>query len=468
MAQAGGQNGVTLTRREVLKRGGYLAGAAGLSTMWVGCSSGAVSDDRPHILLITMDTTRADHLGCYGYDVNTSEHVDRFAAGATVYERCISPSTWTLPSHASLFTGKFPSAHGARKDPEGVLAFSEADIEQEQASADRVRTISVDQSTMAEMLNEAGYMTMGLVSGPWLKPVFGLHKGFEHYDDRNITEMNGRLAEDVTDSALGVLDVVRDGPWFMFLNYFDPHPPFVAPPKYQYRYFPDGQARPKHGERLSDDHRCWLYDAEVYYMDVQIGRLLDGMKARGMLDRTWVILTADHGHMIGEHGEYGHADVPYQEVTRVPMMIREPGRAKAGSRTDQWIQLVDVLPMVAARVGLELPLDIQGQLPGSRTRPIITQSRTLPSLKARGSWLALHDGDMKYIANTRGNHKLFNLADDPGEDRNLLAEDPDAGSAYASRLFDYVASLPKPGPSWHGGEVDQETINTLRGTGYLK
>ena len=458
----------TMTRRDVLKQGARVAGALGLSTMWAGCGGGGARRDWPNIVLITLDTTRADHLGCYGYERNTSANLDRFAERARIYDRCIAPSTWTLPSHASLFTGKLPSSHGARKDPNGPLRFTQGVAGPESWNIDRVRSIAADQQTLAGLLSDAGYQTLGLVSGPWLKPIFGLHKGFDHYDDRNITTINGRIASDVTDSALRVLDQVKTEPWFMFLNYFDPHPPYEAPGRYRLMFVPPGTKLPKTGEKPSDELRRDVYDAEVFYMDIHLGRLLDGLKQRGQFDDAWIIITADHGHLLGEHGMYGHADTPYQEVAHLPMIIKEPGMAMSGGRTDQWIQLIDLMPMITDRLDIALPPGVQGERPDRRKRPLITESRTLPPLKVNGSWTAIFEGDMKYIANTQGRNMLFNLAVDPSEQNNLLNDQPDLGAPLAGKMVAYLASLPEPGPPGPTTEIDAKTLETLRSLGYLQ
>ena len=199
---------------------------------------GASAADRPDILLITMDTTRADRLGFYGYERPTSPNLDAFAEKSVVYERAFSTSTWTLPAHASLFTGLFPTSHGARFDADGPLVLSAA--MQGPANLDKFRAnpLSDEVRTPAEILSEARYATAGIVGGPWLKRIFGFDRGFAHYDDENIDSVRGRIAESVTDSAIEWLGERGEGPFFLFLNYYDPHGPYSDPAGHARAFLP--------------------------------------------------------------------------------------------------------------------------------------------------------------------------------------------------------------------------------------
>jgi hypothetical protein len=160
---------------------------------------------RANVLLITLDTTRADHLGCYGYMRETSPNIDRLARQSRVYTRAYATSSWTLPTHASLLTGKFPTSHGARWDAEGALILTDAIAGPNAWKNLRARGIAADEVTLGTVLQAEGYATAGFVAGPWMNRVFGLDAGFEHYDDSGIDRMNGRRADHLTSAALAWL-----------------------------------------------------------------------------------------------------------------------------------------------------------------------------------------------------------------------------------------------------------------------
>ncbi len=241
-----------------------------------GASACRRAEVRPPLVLISLDTTRADRLGCYGAARATSPNLDRLAKDALVYTRAVSTSSWTLPAHASLFTGKLTSAHGAHYDPEGPLDLRGAIDGPEEWRHYRVRPLAESERTLAEILRDAGYRTAGVVAGPWLKQAFGLAQGFEAWDEAEIATANGRLAGSVTDAALLALDTAGERPLFLFLHYFDPHGPYQAPEPYGHAFLAPGAplAESPQGEEL-----VARYDAEILYMDRELGRFLDGLVA---------------------------------------------------------------------------------------------------------------------------------------------------------------------------------------------
>jgi arylsulfatase A-like enzyme len=472
----------SISRRELLKRGvDHACLLGGLGTLAAGLScqkedsdrlDSGVSPKKPPIqtiVLVTLDTTRADHLGCYGYNRPTSPNLDRIAEESLVYENMLAPGTWTLPSHASLFTGKFPSSHGARLDPKGELQLTSAISAPKVFDNYRVRTIAQDENTLADLLKRAGYLTGAVVAGPWMKKTFGLSKGFDFYDDSKITELNGCMAEDVTNQALTWLDRPTGKPRLLFLNYFDPHTPLLPPEEYAQKFVPSGARYRTDPEDppLELETYIGLYDAEILYMDYHLGRLFDGLKERGLYDGAWIILTADHGHLLGEHGELGHGDVPYQPVLQIPLIVKNPGIQDKGGRVNTVVQLTDMLPMILDRLGQQSPAGIQGSVPPGIDHPLLSESRTLPPYYAKGSWLAIIDQGKKLIWNSLGNHLLFNLAEDPEEEHNLFARYPADARALGDAMHDYIAGLPEPGQQAPAGPVDDETLKALKSVGYL-
>lgn len=451
------------SRREILVnglRGGLVLGV-GL-TGGIGCRRQTqVSDDVPTVVLVTLDTTRADHLGCYGYERPTTPRLDRFAEEALLYENMVATGTWTLPSHASLFTGKFTASHGARNDPNGSLALSDAIPTPGSSRRARLRTMAASEITLASMLESAGFTTGAIAAGPYLKRVFGLAHGFDYYDDANIGTLNGRRAEDVTYRALVWLERAS-GRRFLFLNYFDPHVPLRPPAGFAQVFMPEGL--PSTDEKLDRDAMLRLYDAEILYMDHHLGGLFDGLKDLGLYDRALIVITGDHGEAFGEHGEWAHAGRPFQSLLHIPMIVKEPGSAGPTGTTATWTSLVDVFPLILDRVGLRIPEEVQGGVPPSAGHPIVAESNTYGA----GSFRALIDPDgMKIISSDRGGRWLFDLVSDPHEEHNLAVTREERMREMRKRLDDFLDGLPPPGPQPPPTRVDRETEEALRSLGYI-
>ena len=209
-----------LNRRSFLKKicGGIIA--SGMPTFYFssGCRR-TISSDHLNVILITLDTTRSDRLGCYGYKRNTSPHIDRLAEQSVLYTQATATSSWTLPSHASLFTGKFTSSHGARYDPEGPLRLTSALKDKSEWNQKfRARGLAENERTLAEVLKQKGFTTGAVVSGPWMKKIFGLNTGFDYYNDDNISSFHSKRASEVTSQALSWIKTIYDKPFFLFLN----------------------------------------------------------------------------------------------------------------------------------------------------------------------------------------------------------------------------------------------------------
>jgi arylsulfatase A-like enzyme len=408
--------------------------------------------ERPSVVLVTLDTTRSDRLGFSGYARATSPNLDALAARSQVFTRAIAASSWTLPSHASIFTGKLPASHGARYDPEGPLRLTEAIAGPEEWSEYRARGLSPQETTLAGILRDAGYRTGAVVGGPWMKRIFGLDTGFERYDEDGIADVNGRLASEVTTAALRFLEEDRDRPFFLFLNYFDPHGPYEAPSPYGGTY----GAEP--GDR---------YDEEILYMDHHIGRLFEGMEKLGLLEDCLIVVTADHGELLGEHGKMGHGTTLFEEEVRVPFLVKYPGNEVAPGRTDRPVHHVDVLPIILDRLGLPLPSGGQGGVPPVE-HPLLAELDTLSFMSDEGDFRALYLGRYKLLWNSLGNHALYDLATDPGEERNLSQTDPERTTSSIRLLEKYLASLPEPGEAGPPRTLDEETLEALRSLGYVR
>ena len=427
-----------LSRRDLLLAGPALA---------LGLSRCRGRLERPHVVLITLDTTRRDRLGCYGYSRPTSPNLDALAERSVVFERGIAASSWTLPSHASIFTGMFPSSHGADYHPEGPLRLTQAIDGPEEWAEYRASGLSPGSTTLALLLHEQGYETAAVVGGPWMKRVFGLGRGFDTFDDEDIGDVNGRLASEVTTSALELLEGLekRPGrPFFLFLNYFDPHGPYEAPSPFGGTF----------GEEPSE-----RYDEEILYMDHHVGRLLEGLKKSGIFDACLILVTADHGELLGEHGKMGHGASLFEEEILVPFLVKYPGDEVAPGRRSEPVHHVDVLPLILERLGLS---------PSERSRqPLLSEVNPLEFMSPEGSWRALYLGRHKFLWNSLGNHALYDLEKDPGEQTDVSRIDP-ARTAEAIGLLDkVVSSLPPPGEAGPPTTLDEETLKALRSLGYV-
>ena len=471
--------------RGVLSRRSFIElGLQGLlsASLAAGCGKRrALLERKPNIVLITLDTTRADHLSSYGYTRPASRNLDALAGESLVYTSAVSPSSWTLPAHASLFTGKFTSSHGARKDPEGPLILSDAIKGPESWNQHRARGLSTTAITLAQLLKGAGYATGGVVAGPWMMKVFGLHQGFDYYDDDEISSLNGRIAPRVTARAIEWIEEHQDRPFFLFLNYFDPHTPYDPPPNESTRRFLRANTEldelvariatvPE--EAVPDEDR-WnlinaLYDAEIHYMDRFIGILLDKLRRLRLYDKTWLVVTSDHGELLGEHGEEGHGSDLYQEELHIPFFTKYPKGEVSPDATDLRIQLTDVMPMILERLDLPCPPDIQGAAPNVG-HPVIAEVYPLPALSPKGDSQAIFDGSLKFVLKTKGSNRLFDLGKDPHESTNLVEEHPNVAEAMRSKLITYLASLPKPEAArpQSSKTIDEETQEKLERLGYL-
>lgn len=438
---------------------------AAITLAIVGCSAPIDRESHPNILLITLDTTRADRLGCYGYDRDTSPRIDALAEESVVHTRAVSTSSWTLPAHASLFTAKFPTSHGALYDPEGPLILTSA-IEGP-ASWDRYRArgLAPDETTLARLLHDHGYRTGAIVGGPWMKRVFGLDAGFEHYDDDGIDTVVGRLAQDLTDRAIEWITLHRQEPQFLFLNYYDPHGPYGPPEPFGSRYL-DADLRA--ADPQDPDLVRAMYDAEIAYMDHHIGRLFDEIRKLGLWEDTWIVVTADHGELLGEHGRFGHGYYLTEPELHIPLIVKYPGPANGRTDEEARVQLTDILPMIATRLKLHVPVEVQGQVPPEVTHPIAAEVYPLPFTSPAGDWRAIYRGSFKFVWNSLGHHELFDLAADPAESANLIEQRPDLTEEMQAYLEQFFDELPPP-PDLQVEEmtVDPDTIEALKGLGYV-
>lgn len=438
--------------------------ALALALVATACSSG---EREPDVVVIVVDTTRADRLGVYGHTRPTSPNLDAFAAESVVYDRAWSTASWTLPAHASLLTGQYPTAHGAHITP-----FTDAT-----STGDNPAHLREDATTLAELLTGRGYRAAAFAGAGWLAPEFGLMQGYEVRD-----AVNNRTipAEQITNRAIRWLSgVPREQPVHLLLNYFDPHFPHDPKPPYD-RWAKDRAHVPTLGlgdifgkdppspEQLAK--MLDLYDGEIAYMDHHIGRLLGALREQGRFDDALIVVIADHGELFGEHGDSGHGAWLWEELVRIPLIVHYPGGRGAGTREDAMVSTVDVLRWIGDELGLALPDDVHGLPVGEREVVLAQEFPNALFVKLGGDRM---DRDLvggvrwpwKLIASDRGERWLFRLDEDP---RELDAVDDEATTA---RLLEQVDALQgsidvaEPGAP---RELSPEAEAHLRELGYLE
>jgi len=400
----------------------------------------AATDERPSFLLVTLDTTRADRIGAYGYAGARTPTLDRLAAEGLLYTHAEATAPLTLPSHASILTGTYPVEHGLRDNAIFVLA--------------------PEARTVAEVLQDAGWRTGAFVASDVLGERFGLAQGFAHYDDVRV-EPGGPLerpARDVVRAALRWLSEQPTGrPWFAWVHFYDPHRPWQAPEPF--------------ASRVADP-----YDAEIAYVDSELERLLAGVEERRPGERRLVIVAADHGESLGEHGEDSHGVLLYEGVTRVPLILSGSALAAVpGTRSSDPVSLADLAPTLVRVAGLgreslpdsSLPplLDAEGRpLAGDPGRALLIESfgpyftyrwHPLRAVVAQGhKWIAGKVED------------LYDLERDPGELNELAAREPEIAASLRARLADLEAAHP-PRRWSEGRDVRAEERARLAELGYI-
>lgn len=292
----------------------------------------------PNLMLIVLDTTRADHLGAYGYERQTSPVLDSLAKEHWLFRYAVSAAPWTPPSVATLFTGLYPVAHGVMPPNSRELAREASHRLHEQ------------HLTIAELLQQHGYQTSGITPNPWTKEEFGYHQGFERYQFLN-REVAGRISKE------GVAEIDRmakvNRPFFLYLHYLDPHDPYTPPEKYD--RFSGPVSYREHDPRTLKFVNA--YDGEILYMDAAIGSLLEHLKKRGLYDNTHIVIVGDHGEQFKERGHLGHGFQLHNEEIHVPLIVKAPG----GGRTiDYTVSTVDVFPTLVELAGVPMPAFVQG------------------------------------------------------------------------------------------------------------
>lgn len=403
--------------------------------------------EKPNVILISLDTTRADRLGCYG-DVNArTAAMDGLARSGVLFTQAASPAPLTLPSHSSIMTGLYPTYHGVRLN--GTTALSQ------------------EQVTLAEVFSEAGYQTGAFVAAFVLDGRWGLNQGFGKYDDQfDLTKVKHidlagvqRPANQVVDAALRWLDARKHEPFFAWIHLYDPHTPYEPPEPLLSEFGRRGPAG--------------LYDGEIAFVDQQVDRALSWIRNAGLDQNTIVVVVGDHGEALGSHGEGTHGFFIYDWALRVPFIVRTPFDELQGVRVDAQVSLVDVFPTVLALTGLQASTRVHGRslvpLMFRQAPPdtVYAYSESMaPDLQF--GWSALHSlrsPQFKYIEAPRP--ELYDLVADPGEATNIYAQRGTVADAMARELDRIVAETGRDAPAPEAANLDKETLARLASLGYV-
>lgn len=442
----------------------YAAGGASAQSGQSGRSA------RPNVFLIVIDTLRADHLSAYGYERETSPHLDRLASEGTLYERTIADAPWTLPSHASLFTGLFVRDHDTQSNH---------------------LTLDERYETLAERLTAAGYHTGGFSNNVWTNPTSGLEQGFQTFEElwREQPSRGEGISRDVPTEDMGAdlanrkifswLDGLEDDePFFVFINYFEPHLPYRPTEPFDDDFLPEGidegtvrrlrsfYSPREYGYIL---HVPWmkvsdrdlqvltsLYDGEIAYVDSKIGELVAGLRKRGLADDTVLVITSDHGEHLGEHHMLGHKFSVYEPLLHVPLIVWGPGHIPAGRRVATPVQSHRIYGTVLDLAGLRDP-----ERPSDRPLPVEDEEspgftfsqlaypkifldvakRKIPGCKTDAFERALdtvRGPQYKLISGSDGSEELYDLQEDPGETKNLAGSQPKVLERLRTALVEFL------------------------------
>jgi arylsulfatase A-like enzyme/predicted negative regulator of RcsB-dependent stress response len=391
-----------------------------------------------NVVLISIDTCRADYLSCYGYPRQTTPNIDKIARQGVIFKNVISAVPMTLPAHCSMLTGTIPPYHDVHDNLDYKL--DESNV------------------TLAEILKEHGFITAGFISASILDSQFGINQGFDFFNDRleegrNVGLMVERGAAQTSRLAMAWLARHKSDRFFLFLHYFDPHFDYVPPEPFA-SVFADN-----------------LYAGEIAYADYCIGAVVQQLKDLELFDSTLIIITSDHGEMLGEHGELTHGYFIYQSAIKVPLIFRLPGRDKS-KEIEDLVGLIDIVPTVCSLLNIKPP-QVQGEdlcpyLIGKsaphKERHLYTESLIPTKYNANGL-LGVVDGQFKYIQTTRP--ELYDLVEDPQESRNLINQQPQQAKILESRLRGILEQAVSGSRADGKTVLDEQVRKRLESLGYV-
>jgi arylsulfatase A-like enzyme len=468
---------------------------------------------KPNVIIIVMDTVRADHTSLCGYKYTTTPNLEKLAADCRFFPRGETVDSWTLPAHASMFTGLYPREHGAHGAPEQ----SRRGIERYQPYG---IPLAPSRKTLAWYLAAKGYNTGAIMANyTWLCRQFGLNQGFHYYYDvprmlpfmKNYSVvfkwpleavdramgLNGKLlqtywsAQSITKMAQSWVDRSKEAPFFLFVNYMDAHYPYAAVPPFDHidgpgiPYNSVCRLRPfqdlitqyiKTGKGLNDELLREIvnqYDGEIAYTDHWIGKFIDQLKAEGLYDEALIIVTSDHGEFLGEHRLLNHGVGIYEGGMQIPILVKYPRQQFAGEVRKERVSIVDIFATVLDVAKLPLPPVTATPLGGKGHIIIAEEYENGQNVKYYGSRFkgtktATYEDDLKYMTRTGGEKELYDLGNDAAELTNLAASDVNISGRMdghivewlnATKLFDGAAEAKKP--------MTDEDKRRLKSLGYI-
>jgi arylsulfatase A-like enzyme len=468
----------------------------------------------PPVVFIVLDTARADHFSSYGYPRETTPRFDELTRTSVQFMDAVSASPWTLPSHASMFTGLYQRSHGAS-----------------------IKHFQLDREfiTLAEFLRASGYYTFGLSSNPMVGEVTALNQGFDRFeevwrhqgrDSLTLVKLFNSLRSLPTDKGSREINRIvekwlddpgnTEKPFFLFINYLETHGPYKPPPEFRDRFVNlDREGAPPEQVNIYDDRYVKyftgdveltelelddlrsLYDGELAYVDMRLGELLDHLKKKGILDRAVVIVLADHGENLGEHRMTDHQLSVYDTVLRVPLALRYPPLLPAGKKVAGTVQLNALFPTLAEILGVA-PESLQIPFSNPSLLPMIRQDapglavafseykspqEILKILKYKvpdfdtsvldRDLVSARTDPLKYILTSNGTDELYGLDKDPGEERNLCqGKDCQAGQPLRNAIDQWMKQTPEYEPGENASSIsdqkDPEALKKLRSLGYVQ
>jgi arylsulfatase A-like enzyme/Flp pilus assembly protein TadD len=411
-----------------------------VAAVWFFRSATVSSKDIHHVLLISIDTCRADYLSCYGYHRPTTPNIDNLSEQSVLFKNVVSAAPITLPSHSSMLTGTIPAYHGVHNNNDYKLAESNV--------------------TLAEILKKRGFATGAVISAYVLDSQFGLDQGFETYNDRfeqpvkNLRYFSERRGAETSRFAVEWLEKHKDKKAFLFLHYFDPHIKYTPP------------------EPFASEFADNLYAGEIAYTDHCIGQVLEKLKELGLYDSTLIIVTGDHGEMLGEHGEDTHTYFIYQSAIKVPLIFKLPRRTQP-QKIKHLVGLIDIVPTVCRLLGVEAPSEVHGKdlspyfgqnQPSAQNRYLYCESLT-PTRYDASALLGVVTNRFKYIQTTRP--ELYNIVEDPCETKNLSDEQPVRARILQDHLKQILEQTVRKDSSSSKIELDERALRRLQTLGYL-
>ncbi|MGE5570587.1 MAG: sulfatase [Rhodospirillales bacterium] len=496
--------------------GAALALACGLLavSVWLGWpgrsaaaeaeAAGVQNSSQPNVVIMVMDTVRADHVSLHGYPRRTTPNLEALARDSVVYRSAIAPSDMTLGSHGSLFTGLYASWHGAHCAP---------------PDASYGRPLNPSVTTLAGILAANGYSTTGVSANVYLRENFGLQRGFQrfriprpvpvlspeswyllrrgmrrtltHFVDTAQFDRLFARAEDVNQAAFELMSgqVLARGPFLLFLNYMDAHFPYVPPAPFDTRF--PGKIRSLTQDELTEvqeavvsghpmsaaeyAHFISQYDGGIAYVDAHIGQVIQWLKRRGVYDNTMIIVLSDHGEQFGEKNLVLHGNSIYQALLHVPLVIKFPGNKRTGFM-DEPVSLIDVAPTILSALDLPVPENMQGldllaQGPAP-ARQLFSESFPCPALHRSDCppegcrAQAVFSWPLKYASSSSGRRELFDLAKDSREDHNIFSKEPQAAKELSLELARWLKTVPVQAGRRSG--IEAETLQQLKSLGYVQ